>query len=43
MQPGARAQCEEMSVGLFEKMTVHSCDADIVTDGVMTGGRHIHF
>ena len=29
----------EAVVAVFEQRTVHSCDADIVTDGVVTGGR----
>jgi len=33
---------ENVSAVVFEKMMVHSSDADIVTDGVMTGGRRIH-
>ena len=39
---GDKVQCQDMSVVVFEKMTVHSSDADIVTDGVMTGGRSAH-
>ena len=29
----------EVVVVVPEQRTVHSCDADIVTDGVVTGGR----
>ena len=29
----------EVVVVVSEQRTVHSCDADIVTDGVVTGGR----
>jgi len=40
---GARAQVQDnVSAVVFEKMMVHSSDADIVTDGVMTGGRRVH-
>ena len=34
---------KEMLIVVFEKMLVHSCDAELMTDGVMTGGRRLEF
>ena len=34
---------EEMLIIVFEKMMVHTCDAELMTDGVMTGGRRLEF
>jgi len=33
----------EMIIAVFEQMLVHSCDAELMTDGVMTGGRRLEF
>ena len=37
------AQYEDMVVTVFEKMILHSCDAEMMTDGVVTGGRDSQF
>ena len=39
MMSGAPERRVAEAVAVFEQRTVHSCDADIVTDGVVTGGR----
>ena len=41
---GARAQdhVNVVVINVFEKMMVHSSDAEAMTDGVVTGGRSDH-
>ena len=34
-----RRVAEVVVAEVSEQRTIHSCDADIVTDGVVTGGR----